>query len=218
VRSDTVILSALTLATTAVAIAMAWAGFASWLEAVSFITGAVCVWLTVRENVWNFPIGMLNVATFVFVFARVHLYGDAGLQVVYFVLGIIGWYLWLYGGERHTRLKVSRVGRGELLVVVVSAIALTLLLWSTLRYLGGSASPWDALTTALSLGSQWLLNRKHLEAWIGWIIVDVIYVPLYIYKSLYLTAILYMVFLLMAFMGLRAWQRTWRANASGAIA
>lgn len=217
-RSDTLILAALTLATTTLAVAMYMLGYASSLEAISFVTGATCVWLTVRESVWNYPVGLINVMTFVFVFTRVGLYGDAGLQVVYFALGLVGWYLWLYGGERKTRLSVSRAGRRELIAVIATAAVLTLLLWQTLQYVGGSASLWDALTTAISLGAQWLLNRKHLEAWIGWIIVDVIYVPLYVYKSLYLTAILYAVFLLMAIMGLRAWTRTWEANRRKATA
>ena len=217
-RSDTLILAGLTLVTSALAVVMARLGYATWLEAVSFVTGAVCVWLTVRENVWNFPIGLLNVATFVFVFARVGLYGDAGLQVVYFVLGIVGWYLWLYGGERHTPLRVSSASRRELITVSITVALLAILLWQTLRYVGGSASAWDAITTAISLGAQWLLNRKHVEAWIGWIIVDVIYVPLYCHKSLYLTAILYAVFLVMAVMGLRAWTLTHRAQTSPAVA
>src|SRR5437868_3149656 len=82
---------------------MALRGLASWLEAISFATGAICVWLTVKESVWNFPISLANVATFFIVFGRAHLFADQGLQVVYFVLTIIGWYMWLYGGERHTR-------------------------------------------------------------------------------------------------------------------
>lgn len=214
-RSDTLILAALTLFTSALALGMAWLGYATWLEAVSFVTGAVCVWLTVCENVWNFPIGLLNVATFTFVFARVGLYGDAGLQVVYLVLGIVGWYLWLYGGERHTALHISSASRRELLAVSVTVALLALVLWQALRYAGGSASVLDAVTTGVSLGAQWLLNRKRVEAWIGWIIVDVIYVPLYCSKSLYLTAILYAVFLAMAVMGLRAWTRTWRDSTAG---
>src|SRR3954465_7102957 len=100
-------LAFLTVAASILAGAMAAFGFASWLEAASFVTGAVCVWLTVRESVWNFPIGMLNVATFAFVFVRARLYADAGLQVVYFVLGGIGWYLWLYGGKGRTALPVT---------------------------------------------------------------------------------------------------------------
>ncbi|MFT3784615.1 MAG: nicotinamide riboside transporter PnuC [Tepidisphaeraceae bacterium] len=208
-KTDSIILATLTVATSLLAGILCWQGVASWLEAVSFVTGAVCVWLTVKENVWNFPIGLLNVATFVFVFAKAHLFGDAGLQVVYFVLTLIGWYLWLYGGERHTGLRVVRASTLENALVVGICGALTVLLWQLLPKVGGSASFWDALTTAISLGAQWLLNRKRLENWIAWIVVDVIYVPLYLYKGLYLTAILYAVFLAMAVMGLRAWHAKW---------
>src|SRR4051794_32099592 len=95
---ETAVLSLLTTAVSVIAAVMAALGYASWLEAASFVTGAVCVWLTVKENVWNFPIGLLNVATFSIVFFESRLFADAGLQVVYFVLGVMGWYLWLYGG------------------------------------------------------------------------------------------------------------------------
>src|SRR5262245_21661144 len=104
-------------------------GAASWLEAVSFVTGAACVWLTVRENVWNFPIGLVNVATFGFVFLRAGLFADAGLQVVYLLLCARGWYLWLHGGRDGTRLHVTRAWRGELGGVLAGVVLLTLLLW-----------------------------------------------------------------------------------------
>lgn len=212
----TAILATLTAATAALGAVMAWNGKASVLEAVSFVTGAVCVWLTVRENVWNFPIGLLNVMTFSIVFFRAQLYADAGLQVIYFVLGLVGWYLWLYGGERHTRLKVALATWTERAAVLAFAVVSTLMLWQLLRHVGGSASFWDALTTSLSLGAQWLLNRKRLENWAVWLVVDVIYVPLYIYKELYLTAILYGVFLVMASMGLWRWYRVWRQQRNEA--
>ncbi|TWT48950.1 Nicotinamide riboside transporter PnuC [Botrimarina hoheduenensis] len=195
------------------ATAMAISGLASRLESASFITGALCVWLTVKQNIWNFPIGLINVSTFCVVFYQSQLYADAGLQVVYFGLGLIGWYLWLHGGANRTALKVSRATAWELSLICVFIAASTLGLWKALAQVGGSASFWDALTTSISLASQWLLNRKRLESWIGWIIVDIIYVPLYIYKDLYLTAILYGLFLLMAVMGLRAWRATWRQDS-----
>ena len=91
-------------------------------------------------------------------------------------------------------------------------VAATLGIWQLLQPYGGSASFWDALTTSLSLGSQWLLNRKKLESWLGWIAVDVIYVPLYLWKQLYLTAVLYALFLVLAVMGYRAWRTTWRST------
>lgn len=218
-RGEAIVLTALTIATTLLAGVMVTRGLASWLEGVSFVTGAICVWLTVKENVWNFPIGLLNVATFVVVFWRAELYGDAGLQVVYFVLGLIGWYLWLFGGERRTALKVERAAATELVVVSLACFASAFALWWVLYHHTGGVAIWDAITTAISLGAQWLLNRKKLESWIAWIVVDVIYVPLYLYKGLYLTAILYAVFLCMAVMGFMHWRRTYRARlAAGAVA
>jgi nicotinamide mononucleotide transporter len=195
------------------ATAMAILRLASWLESASFITGALCVWLTVKQNIWNFPLGLINVSTFCVVFFQSRLFADAGLQVVYFGLGVVGWYLWLHGGANRTPLKVARASAWELSLICVFVAASTLGLWMALDTVGGSASFWDAVTTSISLASQWLLNRKRLESWIGWIIVDVIYVPLYIYKDLYLTALLYGLFLLMAVMGLRAWNAAWREES-----
>ena len=207
-------------ALTAAVIALASLGVAlelsTPLEAAGVVTGAVCVWLTVRENVWNFPISLANVSLFCVLFFQARLYADAGLQVVYFVLTLIGWYLWLHGGERRTALRVSRAASSEVLAVAATGAALTLVLWMTLRHVGGSASFFDALTTSISLCAQWLLNRKKVESWYFWIAADLIYVPLYAWKELYLTAGLYAVFLVMAVMGLRHWTATWRAEGTPA--
>ncbi len=186
------------------------------LETLSFITGLICVWLTVKENIWNFPIGLLNVITFSIVFFESKLYADAGLQVVYFVLGVMGWYLWLYGGKGKTELKVSRTTNIELMKIVAVCMVLTFVLWQVLTYFGGSASLFDSTTTSISLCAQWLLNRKALENWIFWIIADLIYIPLYIYKELYLTSALYAVFLGLAAMGLYKWYRSWQLEMEAA--
>ncbi len=204
----------LIVAVSLLATAMAALRVASPLEAASFITGAICVWLTVKESIWNFPLGLVNVATFSVVFYHSQLFADAGLQVVYFVLGVAGWYLWLRGGEHRTPLNVTRASTWELGLLATFVVVATFGLGQLLRPYGGPASFWDALTTSISLASQWLLNRKRLESWIGWIIVDVIYVPLYLSKNLYLTAILYAIFLLLAVMGLRAWSASWRQRSA----
>jgi len=81
-------------------------------------------------------------------------------------------------GNRETRRQpIGRVGPMELGVILVSDAISTIALWKTLQYFGGSASFWDALTTSISIASQWMLNRKQLESWMGWIVVDMIYVP-----------------------------------------
>lgn len=209
---DTAVLALLTAAVSVLAFVGVRLGLSTPLEAAGVVTGAVCVWLTVRENAWNFPVGLANVTLFSVLFFGARLYADAGLQVVYFVLGLIGWYLWLHGGERRTPLRISRVGTGEAARLAIGGAALTVVLWITLRHVGGSASFFDALTTSISLCAQWMLNRKYVESWYAWIAADLIYIPLYAYKELYLTSALYAVFLVMATMGLLHWRGTWRAQ------
>ncbi len=203
--------AALVLSTIAIAFAAWQTGTASALEATAFVTGAICVWLVVRQNIWNFPLGLINVTIYAWVFYEYRLYADSGLQVVYFALNLIGWYLWLFGGENRTELQVQRTSKRELVLIGVFIAAATAFLWWLLGKIGGAAKFWDALTTSISLSAQWLLSRKRLESWHFWILADVIYVPLYISRGLYLTSLLYFVFLILATMGLLAWRKAVRA-------
>lgn len=214
---QTALLATLTAAVTVLALVGMRTGLSTPLEAAGVVTGAVCVWLTVRESVWNFPISLANVSLFCVLFFGARLYADAGLQVVYFGLSLAGWYLWLHGGERGTPLRISRVGAAHARALLIGGVALTLALWLTLRHVGGSASFFDALTTSISLCAQWLLNRKHVESWYAWIAADLIYIPLYTYKELYLTAGLYAVFLVMAAMGLLQWRAACQAQDGGMV-
>src|SRR3954470_12891567 len=142
-RRDALILAALTLATSVAAGVMLRLRQTTWLEAVSFVTGAVCVWMTVKESVWNFPVSMANVAAFLIVFTRAGLYADAGLQVVYFVLSAIGWDLWLHGGANRGELHVSRVPVREAAGIAMAGIAIASGLTAYLRHAGGAAPFWD---------------------------------------------------------------------------
>src|SRR5205814_1594941 len=138
--------------------------------------GAVGVWLTVKENIWNWPVGLANNAFFVVLFFGARLYADMGLQVVYIALGILGWSWWLHGGARRERLAVSTTPRTTWVVLGVLVALCTWGLTLFLRRIGDSAPLWDALTTTLSLAAQYLLTRKLLENWWVWIAADVIYI------------------------------------------
>jgi nicotinamide mononucleotide transporter len=179
----------------------------SWAELLGFATGLLCVGLLVRQHILNWPIGILNVLLLMLVFWSAGLYADAGLQIVYVVLGFYGWWSWLYGGARHTRLVVRRTSRTEWIGLAVAGVLLTAGLWLFLDRLTGSTVPLaDALTTALSLLATYGQTRKLVENWWLWIAADLIYIPLYAYKDLWLTAILYLAFLTLCVLGLRAWR------------
>ena len=190
----------------------------SWSEILGFATGAVTVWLTVKENVWNWPIGLANNAFFIVLFLQAGLYADTGLQVVYIVLGVLGWYWWLHGGARGGELHVSRVGGPLALALALTGVVATYGMTRLLESISDSAPFPDALTTVLSLVAQLLLTKKYLENWYVWITADVIYVGLYAWKDLYLTAALYAVFLAMCLVGLRQWRASLaRGRATAAL-
>ena len=178
-------------------------------EVLGFITGAVSVWLTVKQNVWNWPIGIANSAFYVIVFFQARLYADSSLNVLYIVLGFLGWYWWLKGGEHRTALNVGRVSKRSVLVLAAVGLVGTAGMAVFLASVHDSAPFLDALTTVLSLIAEYMLARKLLENWGVWITADVIYIGLYSYRSLYLTAILYALFLTMCIVGFVGWRRTW---------
>lgn len=195
-----------------------WAPFGmapfSMTEALGFVTGAFGVYLVVKENVWNFPVGIANSAFFLVLFAGARLYGDAALQVFFIALGFQGWYLWLRGGENHTPLHVERASLRLLAGVAAFVVAATTALTLFFRYVNDSAPFLDAFITVLSLGAQYLLNRKAVENWWLWMLMDVVSIYLYFTKGLHLTAVLYFVFLGLCIAGLRNWLKIMSRRAA----
>jgi nicotinamide mononucleotide transporter len=181
-------------------------------ELLGFVTGAASVWLTVLARVSNFPVGIANSAFFLVLFLSARLFADSGLQAVYIVLGFAGWWQWLRGGPERSRLGVARSGWPLLACCVVFAGAATWGLTALLAAAHDIAPFWDALTTAVSLAAQFLLNYKKVENWAFWIVADVVYIPLYVVKRLDLTAIVYVLFLALCMTGARAWRRALRSS------
>ncbi len=179
----------------------------SCLEAVAVIFGIISVYLSTRESIWSWPTALINVSLFSALFLESGLYSDTGLQVVYFVLSLYGWYEWLYGGAGRTAIAVSRTtGRTWIVLGGIAIVTWTVLGAITSR-LPGTALPYvDAATTTVSLIAQWMMTRKLLENWLIWIAVDVVYVGMFIFKGLYLTAFNYGIYLALAVLGYVAWK------------
>ncbi|GAB4071087.1 nicotinamide riboside transporter PnuC [Angustibacter speluncae] len=181
----------------------------SWTEVAGFVTGALCVWLVVRQQVWNFPVGIANNVFFIVLFVQAGLYADAGLQVVYIGLGVLGWYWWLRGGPARGELAVRRTPRAAWPLLALGCVAAAAVLtWVLTTWTDSTVAVADASTTAMSLTAQLMLNRKWIGSWGVWISVDVLYVGLYAYKGLYLTAVLYLLFIALCVQGRREWRRS----------
>lgn len=186
------------------------------LEIVAVCLTLLCVWLVVKQSIWNWPLGLAAVTLYGIFFYRHQLYGQMGLQAVYFAFNVYGWYEWLWGGEGHTRLRVSRTPRAVLAaLLVLGALASAGLGWFFANHTD-NASPWlDATLTSYSLIAQFLMTRKWLENWHIWITVDVAYVYLFVSTKHYPTAALYAAFIVLASMGLVEWKRSWEADRGG---
>jgi nicotinamide mononucleotide transporter len=185
----------------------------STIEWIAAVAGAVSVYLSAREKIWSWPTGIVNVGLYAIVFRRAGLYSDMGLQVVYLVLSIYGWYEWLYGGRDRTHLIVSRATAREWALTVTVAVVFWLALARYTATLTGVALPYvDSCLTTVSLVAQWMMTRKILENWILWIVADIAYVPMYFYKRLPVTAALYALFLVLAVIGFHSWRRSYRSH------
>jgi nicotinamide mononucleotide transporter len=177
------------------------------IEYVAAFFGVVSVYLSVRQNVWSWPTAIVNVGLYAFVFHASRLYADMGLQVIYVIISIYGWYQWLYGGKNRTELKVSRTPRRLGVLLALIGFSFALLLGTILHRTTNAALPYlDSLTTSTSLVAQWMMTKKLLENWIVWVAVDVVYIGMFVYRQLYVTAGLYLVFLVLSIMGYQQWR------------
>ena len=180
----------------------------SCLDFTAALAGMIGVALGIWQSVWTWPVGIVNVALTFVAFRRAGLYSDMGLQVVYLLLSIYGWYQWLRGGVGNTELKVSRTSRSAWMVLTGVGVAIWLALGTITKQFAGAAIPYiDAATTSTSLIAQYMITRKLIENWIVWIVVDTAYVALFIWRGLYAFAVLYAVYLVLAVFGYREWKK-----------
>ncbi len=187
----------------------------SLIEVLGFVTGVGCVWLAARENIWNWPVAIVNAISYIIVFFAAKLYADCGLQMVYVSISICGWWSWRHGGQNRSELPVTRMKWMQTPLFAAATFACTGALMFLLRHFTDSSVPfWDALTTSMSLVAQYMLARKIIENWLLWMAADVIYVALYVYKGLYLTAVLYVIFFALCVAGFVRWQRQMGGLAS----
>lgn len=190
----------------------------SWPEAIAVILGIASVWYARRENILTFPTGIVSVLIYVYICFFARLYADAGINMFYFVMSVYGWYNWSRKTGDDGRLAISTNTPFQQLagigLTIVSYWAILGLIWIFNRHdtaYMNSYVPWvDSFTTSVFLIGMLLMARKKVENWIYWIIGDVVSIPLYFMKGLAFTSVQYLVFLILAILGLIEWRRRYR--------
>lgn len=180
----------------------------TWVELIAALFSAWGVWLTTRRKPWCWPVGLVSVLIYAWVFVDARLYSDALLQLAFAVLIGYGWVRWLQHMGADGRVEVAPLPRRRAIVHLLLGSVGALALGAFMHFHTDAALPWlDAALTAFSLVAQWWQAKRHVAAWWLWIAVDVIYIGEYVYKHLLITSVLYAGFVVLAVIGLRAWQR-----------
>jgi len=180
------------------------------IEVAGVAFGLWSVWLTIKERISSWPVGIVNIVLFMILFFSVKLYADFGLQIVFLVLSVYGWWVWLHPRPGKQEVPVTLLPTRVRVGALGASVSATFAMGFLLSHYTDAALPfWDSTTTVLSVVAQYLMARKNLECWYLWISADVLYVGIYAYKDLFLTSGLYAIFLVLAISGLLRWRKSW---------
>ena len=191
-----------------------WGSAVTRLELVAFVLALAMVACNIAVIAAGWPLAIISSLLYFGLFWNSKLYGDASLQIFFAIIAAWGWWQWLRGTQADGRaLRVRTLGpRGRRIALAAMGIA-----WPATGLFLASATDtdvpwWDAFPTAASVIGQWLLGRKYVENWPTWVVVNVVSAGLFAYKGLWLTTLLYVVFLALSFVGWRAWGKLSPAN------
>jgi len=190
-----------------------------WVEIVGAILGAIYVFLSVRQNILTWFIGLLTSILYIYVFFDARFYADMALQFYYVWISIYGWIIWSKSKATNLgkmALPVSSTSKNLFFFLLMVSLLLWVIIWFILKQYTDSPVPvGDSFTTALSIVATWMLARKKIEHWLVWIIVDVVSLLLYIYKGLYPTTILFSIYSIAAVWGYFEWRKDLKISYDG---
>ena len=187
------------------------------IEIVAVVFGVLSVWYAHKENIWVFPLGIINVLIYIYICISTQLYANASINAVYFLTNVYGWYNWSRTNDEQGTLQISRNTIKQNVLWFISAILLYGAITWILRianqddpaYLN-SILPWiDGMNASFFLCATILMTIKKIENWWFWIAGNVLSIPVYFSQGLYFTSLQYAIFLVIAIMGLREWNKRW---------
>ncbi len=190
----------------------------NYIEVLGAVSGLIYLYFSIRQIIWLWPLGIITSVLYIYVFYQARFYADMSLQVYYFFISIYGWYHWLHGSKRKNsdeQIPVTTVRPDMWTILIGACLVLTVLSGYFLDNHTDSPLPYlDAFTTSASVVATWMLARKMIENWLFWVVIDAVSMGMYIYKGLYPTVVLFLVYTFMAFIGYRQWKADLKKTSS----
>lgn len=189
----------------------------TWLEAIAVFFGLASVFYSMKENILVFPTGIVSTLIYVWICLQVKLYADMGINAYYFIMSIYGWYIWSHPRPGAQKVPVTWLDQKGIIASLGLFLGSYGVLYFVLVTFTDSDVPyWDSFTTSSAFVGMWLMAKKKVENWIAWIVTDLVSVPLYIYKGLLLTSFQFLVFTVLAVLGLIAWIKSAKLQSENA--
>ncbi|HEY1114220.1 MAG TPA: nicotinamide riboside transporter PnuC [Chitinophagaceae bacterium] len=188
------------------------------LEYIAVVSGIASVWFSRKENILVYPVGLVNTIIYVYLSFKYHLIGEAAVNFYYTVMSIYGWILWARKDQQqHPVLHITFASRQGWMQHGLFFATLYVVIFFSLTYLKQNfyegAIPWaDAFASATAFTGMWLMAKKKVESWIWWIATNIASIPLYFVKGLVFTSVYYLILLVFAFWGLKAWWEKAKVN------
>ncbi|MEM6892574.1 MAG: nicotinamide riboside transporter PnuC [Bacteroidota bacterium] len=180
------------------------------LELISVFFALLSVWFSKKENILVYPTGIIATGIAAYILWHWQLLGDMLINAYYFIMSIVGWYLWTRKVDPDHYVPITKTTPKEkqwsVIIFILTLIFVTLVYLSANRFDVWTAYV-DTLTTAIFFVGMWLMAKKKIENWVYWIVGDIITVPLYWYKGLIFSSILYLILTVIAYYGWIAWQK-----------
>ncbi|MBR2319003.1 MAG: nicotinamide mononucleotide transporter [Bacteroidaceae bacterium] len=191
-----------------------------YIEILGTIVGLVYIWLEYRASIYLWITGIIMPAIYLFIYYKAGLYADFVINIYYLLIAIYGFIAWktgfsITGKQKEMKeLPISHIlSKGVYKVITTYIAAQLLIAWVLANYTDSNVVWADSFTTALSIVGMWMLARKYIEQWLVWIVVDIASCGLYIYKGLYFTAALYLLYAIIAIFGYFKWKKMMQYEA-----
>ena len=187
------------------------------LEIFAVIISIIGVALTIKRNMWCWLFNFVAFVLYAYLFFEFKLYGETILQFFFMVVNFYGFYYWLKGKNQDHEIRIEPIAVKVVLLQMILAAIGGVVFGLSLHFFTDAALPMlDSQLAAFSLLATYWTSRKHIATWILWVFVDIVYVAMFIYKALYLTAGLYAAFVIMAAFGWWQWEQV-KKKQSGQV-
>ncbi|VBB45615.1 Nicotinamide mononucleotide transporter PnuC [uncultured Paludibacter sp.] len=182
----------------------------NWVELLGAVLSLVYLYLSIKEKIGLWIFGFLCSTLYVIVFFSSKFYADMSLQVYYLVVSVYGWINWKKNADVKTHiLPVTTISKQQYGLYIPTIFVIYLVYYIILKYFTDSPIPiMDSIVGALSVVATWMLAKKKIENWLLWIAADGIAVGLFVYKQLYPTAVLFVIYTIMAIVGYFQWKKS----------